>query len=221
MTSTQTPSATAGAPRPEVVTRGVPRPREPWIERATSADHKAVGLLYIATALAFLALAATEFALMRLQLIVPENTMIEPEIFSRLLSAAGVTLVVLFAIPFALGVISYIVPLQIGARGVAFPRLGQLSYWLYVLGGVTLYGSFLYAAPESGIAAMPPLSDTVFAPTNGTDAWVAGTALATLGFVVFAINLVVTVQRMRAPGIAWRRLPLFSWAATAAAAPRG
>ncbi|MGH2950947.1 MAG: cbb3-type cytochrome c oxidase subunit I, partial [Solirubrobacterales bacterium] len=209
------PPPTVVPARPEVVTRGVPVARQAWIERATSADHKAVGLLYIATALAFLALAATEFALMRLQLIVPENSMIEPEIFSRLLSASAVTLVVLFAIPLALGLISYIVPLQIGSRGVAFPRLGQLSYWLYAMGGVTLYASFLYAAPESGVAGLAPLSDTVFTPTNGTDAWIAGTALATLGFVCFAINLVVTLQRMRAPGIAWRRLPLFSWAATA------
>jgi len=199
--------------RPEVVTRGVPVARKPWIERATSADHKAVGLLYIATALSFLSLAAVEFALMRLQLIVPQNSMIQPEIFNRLLSTAPVTLVVLAAVPLALGLIAYIAPLQIGARGVALPRLHQFSYWLYVVGGVTIYASFLWAAPESGTMALPPLSDTVFTPTNGTDAWIAGTALATLGFVCFGINLVVTLNRLRAPGLAWRRMPLFSWAA--------
>ena len=111
---------------------------------------------------------------MRVQLLVPENTMIEPEIFDRLMSAAPITLVVLAAIPLALGLIAFIVPLQIGARGVALPRLLQLSYWLYLLGGVTIYASFLYQAPESGSAALPPLSDTVFTPTNGTDAWIAG-----------------------------------------------
>jgi cytochrome c oxidase subunit 1 len=198
---------------PEVVTRGVPVTRKAWIERATSADHKAVGLLYIATALSFLSVAAIEFALLRLQLIVPENSMIQPEIFNRLLSTAPVTLVVLAAIPLALGLIAYIVPLQIGARGVALPRLHQVSYWLYLVGGVTIYGSFLYTAPESGTMALPPLSDVVFTPTNGADAWIAGTALATLGFVCFAINLVVTLNRLRAPGLAWRRMPLFSWAA--------
>ncbi len=150
---------------------------------------------------------------MRVQLLVPENTMIKPEIFDRLMSAAPITLVVLAAIPLALGLIAFIVPLQIGARGVALPRLLQLSYWLYLVGGVTIYASFLYQAPESGSAALPPLSDTVFTPTNGTDAWIAGTALATLGFVCFAINLVATLSKLRAPGIAWRRLPLFSWAA--------
>jgi cytochrome c oxidase subunit 1 len=207
-------SPTLTPPRPEVVTRGVPAESQAWIERATSADHKTVGLLYIATALSFLALAAVEFALMRVQLLVPENSLIEPEIFDRLLSAAPVTLVVLAAIPLALGVIGYVVPLQIGARGVAFPRLNQLSYWLYAAGAVTLYASFLYTAPESGSIALPPLSDTVFTPANGADAWIAGTALATAGFVCYAINLIVTLNRLRAPGLAWRRMPLFSWAAT-------
>lgn len=201
--------------RPEVVSRGgVAETRPAWIERTTSGDHKQVGLLYIATALAFLALTAVEFALIRLQLIVPENTMIDPEIFNGLISVAPVSLVVLALIPLALGLIAYIVPLQIGSRGVALPRLNQFSYWLYLAGGVTLYASFLYQAPDTGTQALPPLSDTVFAPNNGADAWIVGTALAVSGFVFFAINLVVTLNRMRAPGVAWRRLPLFSWAAT-------
>ena len=208
------PSLSPG--RPEVVTRGVPAVRAGWLERATSADHKSVALLYIATALVFLALAAVEFALMRVQLIVPENSMIQPEIFSRLLSVSAVTLVVLFAIPFAIGLIGYVVPLQIGARGVALPRLNQLSYWLYLAGAVTIYATFLYAAPETGTLALPPLSDTTVTATNGTDAWIVGTGLALLGFTLFAINLLVTVRRMRAPGIAWRRAALFSWAATIA-----
>ncbi len=201
-------------PRPEVVTRDVSAERPPWVERATSADHKIVGQLYLATALTFIALAAVEFALMRLQLIVPQNSMIEPEIFNRLLSIAPVSLVVLGVIPLAIGVIGHIVPLQIGARGVALPRLNQLSYWLYLTGGVTLYASMLYTAPESGTIGLPALSDTVFNPSNGADAWIAGTALACAGFTCFAINLIVTLRQMRAPGIAWRRLPLFSWAAT-------
>jgi cytochrome c oxidase subunit 1 len=197
-----------------VVTRGVPAVKPGWIERVTSADHKVTGVLFLGTALAFLAVAATEFALMRLQLIVPENSMIDPEIFNRLLSGAAVTFVVLFAIPLALGLISYIVPLQIGARSTALPRLGQLSYWLYAMGALLLYASFLYAAPESGTLALPPLSDLTFSPTNGTDAWIAGTALAVGGFVCFAVNMLATLAGHRAPGLAWRRMPLFSWAAT-------
>jgi cytochrome c oxidase subunit 1 len=141
--------------------------------------------------------------------------MISPEIFNRLLSAAGVTAVVLFAIPLALGFIGYLVPLQIGARGVALPRLNQLSYWLYAIGGVAIYASFLYSVPEAGTYSLPPLSETTFSPSHGVDAWITGVALACAGFTLFAVNMVVTVGRMRAPGMAWRRLPLFSWAGTA------
>jgi heme/copper-type cytochrome/quinol oxidase subunit 1 len=201
------------APRPELVTEEVPTPRPGWIERATTADHKSVGMLYVGASLAFLAAAAVEFALLRFQLIVPENTAIRPEIFDRVLSTFGITAVLLFAIPLALGLMSYIVPLQIGSRGVAFPRLNLLSFWLYVAGGVTVYASFLYRPTEAGLAALPPLSDEVFSPTAGVDAWIVGAALAILGFVCFAVNLVVTVHNMRAPGMAWRRVPPFSWAA--------
>ena len=136
--------------RPEVVPARSRPARQAWIERATSADHKGVGLLYIATSLTFIALAAVQFALMRAQLIVPENSLIQPEIFDRLMSTYAITFVVFGCVPLALGLISYIVPLQIGARGVALPRLNQLSYWLYLVGGVTLFASFLYRRPRRG-----------------------------------------------------------------------
>jgi heme/copper-type cytochrome/quinol oxidase subunit 1 len=209
-----TPPTLAPA-RPEIVTRGVPVSRPGWVERATSADHKSVGLLYLGTSLTFLVLAAVEFVLMRVQLFVPENSLISPEIFNRLLSAASVTAIVLFAIPLALGLIAYVVPLQIGARGVALPRLHLFSYWLYAIGGVAIYASFLYSVSEGGTYSLAPLSETVFSPTHGIDAWVTGVALACAGFTLFAVNLVVTISRMRAPGMAWRRLPLFAWAAHA------
>jgi cytochrome c oxidase subunit 1 len=206
------PTAVAPA-RPEVVTEGIPRPRPSWVERATNANHKSVGLLHIATSLCFLAVAAVELALTRVQLIVPENTAIHPEIFDRVQTAFGVTAVVLFAIPLLVGLIGYVTPLQAGSRGVAFPRLNLLSYWLYLAGAVTIYASFLYRPPETGLAGMPPLSDEVFSNTGGADAWIVGTGLALLGFVCFAVNLVVTLHTMRAPGMAWRRVPPFSWAA--------
>jgi heme/copper-type cytochrome/quinol oxidase subunit 1 len=209
-----TPPAGPQTARPEIVTRGLRPQRQAWIERATSADHKSVALLYIATSLTLLALAATQFALMRVQLIVPENTLLKPEIFDRLMSASVVCFVVLACVPLALGLIGYIVPLQIGARGVALPRLNQLSYYLYLAGVVTILGSFLYSAPETGSFALPPLSDLVFSPSNGADAWITGMALAVLGFTCFAINLIVTVRKLRAPGLAWRRMPVFAWAAT-------
>jgi heme/copper-type cytochrome/quinol oxidase subunit 1 len=208
-----TPPTAMGSARPEVVTEALPRRRPAWIERATSADHKSVGMLYIAAALAFAVAAATELVVMRVQLIVPENTTMDPEIFNRILSTFAVTGVVLFAIPLALGLISYISPLQVGARGVAFPRLNLLSFWLYVAGGFTIYGSFLWRPSEAGFASFPPLSEPLYSNTHGLDAWIVGTALAILGFVCFAVNMVATLRTMRAPGMAWRRVPLFTWAA--------
>lgn len=209
------PSSSLAPARPEVVTERYPESRPAWVQLATSGDHKAVGVLYLGAALSFLALAVVELVLMRVQLIVPESTIISPEIFDRLLSTYGATAVVMFGIPAALGFISYVVPLQIGARGTAFPRLGALSFWLYLAGGVTLYASFLYRPPDAGTNPLPPLSDTVFSPAAGVDAWIAGVGLAVLGFVLFAVNMLATIHTRRAPGMVWRRLPLFSWSATA------
>lgn len=208
-----TPPTAVASARPEVVTETVPRRRQAWIERATSADHKSVGMLYIAAALTFGVAALTALVVMRVQLIVPENTTMDPEIFNRIMSTFAVTGVVLFAIPLALGLISYISPLQVGARGVAFPRLNLLSFWLYVAGGFTIYGSYLWRPSEAGFGALPPLSEPLYSNTHGVDAWLVGTALAVLGFVCFAVNMVATLRTMRAPGMVWRRVPLFTWAA--------
>jgi heme/copper-type cytochrome/quinol oxidase subunit 1 len=200
---------------PEVVTRGVPARRPAWIEAATSADHKMVGKLWMGTAATFLAVTAVLFALTRIQLIVPDSTILSPEIFNRILTASSVTGIVLFALPFMCGLIVYVVPLQIGARSVALPRLNQLAYWLYAAGAFMIYASFLYTVPEIILSPLPPLSDDVFSPSNGVDAWVGGVGLVTLGFVCFAINLVATLRNMRAPGLAWRRAPILTWAAGA------
>ena len=208
-----TPPTAVGSARPEVVTEAVPRRRQAWIEKATSADHKSVGMLYIGAALCFAVAAVAELVVMRVQLIVPENTTTDPEIFNRILSSFGVTGVILFAMPLALGLISYLCPLQVGARGVAFPRLNLLSFWLYVAGAFTIFGAFLWRPSEAGFAAMPPLSEPLYSNTHGVDTWIVGTALALLGFVCFAVNLVATLRNMRAPGMAWRRVPLFTWAA--------
>jgi len=208
-----TPPPTVAPARPEVVTEGLPRRRPAWIETATSADHKTVGLMYVATALSFLVLALVELVLMRLQLIVPESTLIDPIVFDELLSAYGATAVVLFGIPLGLGLMSYIVPLQIGARSVAFPRLGALSFWLYLAGGILLYASFLYHPPDAGVNPLSPLSDEIFSPNGGMDAWIGGVGLALMGFVLMAVNLVATLHNHRAPGMVWRRMPPFAWSA--------
>jgi cytochrome c oxidase subunit 1 len=199
--------------RPELVTDGPAPTRPRWLEMVMSPDHKDVGRLYIGAALSFLVLGIVAFLLMRLQLAVPENDLIEPVTFNRLLSVGSATLIVLFALPFVFGLFTYVVPLQIGARSLAFPRLASLSLWLYVLGGALLYVSFVYTPPEAGFNSWPPLSDTVFIENNGVDVWITAVGLTVLGLVLLSINLAVTVAKLRAPGLAWRRLPSFSFSA--------
>lgn len=201
-------------PRPEIVADGFPARRRPrWIELATSADHKDVGRVMIVAALGFLFIALIELLLMRLQLAIPENSLLTPVTFNRMLSLYGATAIFLFAIPLALGFFYYLAPLQIGARGTALPRLGQLGLWLYIAGATVLYAGFLFTPSEAGVNPLAPLSELAFLPNNGVDAWAAATGLATLGFVLIAINLVATLRKMRAPGMAWRRLPVFAWSA--------
>jgi cytochrome c oxidase subunit I len=203
----------APAKRPELVVEGFEPRRPRWIQLATSGDHKDVGRVMIVAALGFLFMALVELLMMRLQLAIPENSFLTPVAFNRMLSLYGATAVFLFAIPLALGLLYYAAPLQIGARGTALPRLGQLGLWLYLLGAAILYATFLYTPPEAGVNPLSPLSGITFLPDNGVDAWCAATGLATLGFVLIAIDLVATLRNLRAPGMAWRRLPVFSWAA--------
>lgn len=209
-----TPPSTAGISRPEVVTEAVPEKRAGWIRLATSADHKDVGRMYIATAFIFLAATLTLLLMMRIQLLIPDATLIRPTIFDRLLSNYAISGVLLFALPLFLGLMSYLVPLQIGARGNALPRINQLGFWMYLIGAITIYMSFLWRPSEAGSFAIPPLSDPINSPAHGVDAWAGGAAIVILGFVLFAVANLVTVRLHRAPGMVWRRMPLFSFASS-------
>jgi heme/copper-type cytochrome/quinol oxidase subunit 1 len=199
---------------PELVIDGYPKRRPAWAQLATSADHKDIGRILIVASLGFLFVALIELLLMRLQLAIPDNTFLSPVTFNRMLSDYGATAVFLFAIPLALGFFYYVTPLQIGARGTALPRLGQVGLWLYIAGATALYASFLFTPSEAGVNPLAPLTETAFLSSNGVDAWATAIGLATLGFVLIAIDLLTTLRKMRAPGLAWRRLPLFAWAAT-------
>jgi cytochrome c oxidase subunit 1 len=202
------------SPRPELVADGYGAGKRPrWTELATSADHKEIGQILICGALGFLFIAAVELVLMRIQLLVPENTFLSPVAFNRMLSLYGATSVFLFALPLALGLFYYVAPLQVGARGTALPRLGQVGLALWVGGATILYSGFFWTPSEAGVNPLAPLSELAFLSNNGVDAWAAATGLATLGFVLLSINLVTTLRMMRAPGMAWRRVPVFAWSA--------
>jgi heme/copper-type cytochrome/quinol oxidase subunit 1 len=200
-------------PRPEIVTGGFPKRRPRWSELATSADHKDLGRILVAGALGFAFIALIELLLMRLQLAIPENTFLSPVTFNRMLSLYGATAVFLFALPLAVGLFYYVAPLQIGARGTALPRLGQVGTGLWIAGATVLYAGLLFTPSEGGVNPLAPLSEVAFLANNGIDAWAAATGLCTLGFLFIAIDLLTTLRNLRAPGMAWRRIPVFSWAA--------
>jgi cytochrome c oxidase subunit 1 len=200
--------------RPELVVDGFPKRRPRWAELATSADHKDIGRILIGGSLGFLFIALLELLLMRLQLAIPENTFLSPVAFNRMLSLYGASAVFFFALPLALGFFYYVAPLQIGARGTALPRLGQIGLALWGAGATVLYAGFLFTPSEAGVNPLSPLTEVAFLANNGVDAWATATGLATLGFVAIAIDLLTTLRNMRAPGMAWRRLPIFAWAAT-------
>ncbi|HEV7562536.1 MAG TPA: cbb3-type cytochrome c oxidase subunit I [Solirubrobacterales bacterium] len=201
-------------PRPELVVDGFPRRRSRWVELATSGDHKDVGRILITGALGFLFIALVEFLLMRLQLAIPENNFLSPVGFNRMLSLYGSTAIFFFALPLALGFAYYVAPLQIGARGTALPRLGQIGMALWVCGAAVLYAGFMFTPTEAGVNPLAPLTETAFLSNNGVDAWATSTGLATFGFVLISIDLLTTLRNMRAPGMAWRRVPIFAWGAT-------
>jgi heme/copper-type cytochrome/quinol oxidase subunit 1 len=208
-------STTTGAiePRPELASDGIQAKKPRWIDIATSTNHKDVGRMLLVGSLSMLFLAALEFMLTRLQLGVSENTLISPALFDRLLAVGGATLIFLFILPFAFGLFAYVVPLQIGARGLAFGRLANFSFWLWAFGVTTIYTTYIFTPPDTGINPWPPLSESAFATNNGVDAWILGCGLALLAVVLLAVNLIATLRTQRAPGMAWRRVPLFSWAA--------
>ncbi len=200
--------------RPELVVDGYPKRRPRWIELTTSGDHKDIAQILICGALGFLFIAFIELFMMKLQLLVPENTFLSPVGFNRMLSLYGATAIFFFAIPLVMGFFYYVSPLQVGARGTALPRLGQIGMSLWVAGAVVLYAGFLWTPSEAGVNPLAPLSELAFLSNNGVDAWATATGLATLGFVLLSVDLLTTLRKMRAPGMAWRRVPVFAWGAT-------
>ena len=198
--------------RPEVAAGDTPR-RAGWARLSTSPDHKVISLILISAAFGSAFLAGVLLVLVRLQLAVPENAFLSAVQFDRLLSVYGATAIFLFILPLCIGLLYYVTPLQIGSRGTALPRLGQVGLWLFILGGFVLYATFLFTPPEAGINPLPPFSQEAFTPNNGVDAWIAATGLITLGLLLLSIDLLVTVRNLRAPGMAWRRAPIFVWTA--------
>jgi cytochrome c oxidase subunit I len=200
------------SPRPQIIARRVDRPQHGWVGWLTTTDHKRIGILYVCTCLVFFVLGGIESLLMRTQLGAPENSFLTPEKYNQIMTLHGSTMIFLVVVPVWVGFANYFVPLMIGARDVAFPRLNAWSYWMFLFGGLALYGSLFFTPPEAGWFSYVPLSLREYTPSNGQEAWIYMIHLTGLGSVVGAINLIATIHNMRAPGMGWGRIPLFIWA---------
>ncbi len=179
----------------------------------TTTDHKKIGILYIVTSLVFFGAGGILALLMRAQLATPNEHFVTQNSYDQLFTIHGTTMIFLVVVPILAGFGNYLVPLMIGARDMAFPRLNALSYWLFLFGGIVLYMSFLAkGGPASASWTMyPPLSNQFFSPGHGVDLWILSLHLLTIASLIGAINFVVTIANMRTAGMSWMRMPLFIW----------
>ncbi|ADV82542.1 cytochrome c oxidase subunit I [Terriglobus saanensis] len=182
-------------------------------------DHKRIGLLYIGYALFFLVVAGFEAILIRIQLAIPNNHFLSPQAFNRLFTMHGTTMVFFVGMPILFGFGNYLIPLMIGARDMAFPRLNAFSFWVSAFGGTLLYFSYLGgdglygagSAPDVGWWAYAPLTAHAFSPGHSTDYWTLAVLLSGIGTVGTAVNIVATIISMRCPGMKMGRMPLLVW----------
>ncbi|MCL4559936.1 MAG: cytochrome c oxidase subunit I [Chloroflexi bacterium] len=180
-----------------------------WV---SSVDHKVIGIMYFILVLFFFLIGGIEALLIRIQLAQPRNTFLSPTAYNQIFTMHGTTMIFLVVVPTLIGFAVYFVPLMIGARDVAFPRLNALSFWMVVFGGLFLYFSFFAGgAPDVGWFSYAPLSELPYSTTPGVNYWALGLLAIGIGTVTGGINLIVTILTLRAPGMKLRRVPLFVW----------
>src|SRR6267154_1235576 len=182
-------------------------------------DHKRLGLMYIIYALVFFVVAGIEASLIRIQLAAPNNHFLSPQVFNQLFTMHGTTMVFLVGMPMIFGFANYLVPLMIGARDLAFPRLNAFGFWLSVFGGLLLYFSFIGgegmtgagSAPDIGWFAYAPLTGKAFSKGHSTDYWILGIMIGGFGSIATAANIITTILSMRCRGMTLAKMPLLAW----------
>jgi len=183
-----------------------------WRSWVFTVDHKKLGLMYAVTAMMFFIVGGIEALLIRTQLLAWDNTVLSANLYNQLFTMHGTTMIFLFVMPVTTGLANYFVPLQIGARDVAFPRLNAFGYWCFLLGGLFLNSSwFLGGAPDGGWFMYQPNANQLFSPTHGVDCWSLGLQITGIASLTGAINLIVTILNMRAPGMTLMKMPIFTW----------
>ena len=200
------------AVRVETVPAHVQLSRGRFSSWLTTTDHKRIGILYIVTSLVFFIAGGIIALVMRAQLATPNEHVVTKNSYDELFTMHGTTMIFLVIVPILAGFGNYLVPLMIGARDMAFPRLNALSYWLFLFGGIILYASWFAAggAPKAGWTGYVPLSDS-YSPGHGQDLWILSLHVLTFASLAGAINFLVTIQNMRTAGMTWMRMPLFVW----------
>ena len=184
-----------------------------WKDWVSTVDHKKIGIMYGVSAMFFFVVGGVEALLIRLQLAAPEGQILSADVYNQVFTMHGVTMVFLFIMPLAAAFANYLIPLQIGARDVAFPRLNALSFWIWLSGAIFLNTSWLVGGggADCGWFCYSPNSGLAFSPTNGVDFYVLGLQIAGIASLIGAINLIVTVLNMRAPGMTLFRMPVLTW----------
>jgi len=188
-------------------------------EWVVTVDHKRLGVMYVVAGLAFFLIAGLEAGVIRWQLATAGNTVVSPQVFNRLFTVHGTTMIFLVGIPIVFGFANYLVPLMIGARDLAYPRLNAFGFWAFLFGGLLLYFSFLGgdglygagSAPDVGWFAYAPLTTRAFSPGNSTDYWNLSILVMGFGTVATSINLIATTLTMRCRGMSLGRMPLYVW----------
>jgi cytochrome c oxidase subunit 1 len=189
MAATETAPTTSTLPAiPQIVAHDVRPEQRGWVSWVTTTDHKRIGILYLVTTFAFFLIGGVEALMMRLQLGAPENTLLDPQTYNQLFTMHGTTMIFLFVVPIMAGFGNYFVPLMIGARDMAFPRLNALSYWLLLAGGIVFYATMFFNPPEAGWTMYPPLSSAAYLPNSGVDGWIFLIHLTGLSSLLGAIN---------------------------------
>ncbi len=198
---------------PHLLDAGYPAThRSAWLEWVSTVDHKRIGLMYLFTTLFFFCVGGVEALLMRIQLAFPGNTFLSPDEYDQIFTMHGTTMIFLVVVPLLLGLANYLVPLMIGARDMALPRLNAFSFWVFLFGGLLLYFSFVDGhAPAAGWFSYTPLSERGYSSRNGMDYWALALLGIGIGTIATAINLIVTIVNLRTDGLTVRRLPLFVW----------
>ncbi len=203
-----TPTSTYGLLKRPVSATG-------WRSWVFTVDHKKLGIMYGATAMFFFIIGGVEALLIRLQLAAPNGKVLNADLYNQMFTMHATTMVFLFVMPMAAGFANYFVPLQIGARDVAFPRLNAFGFWALLFGGIFLnLAWFLGGAADGGWFMYAPNSGPVFSPSNGVDFWALGLQIAGIASLTGAINLIITVLNMRAPGMSLMKMPIFTWMIT-------